>query len=308
MDFLIFVISIAILVSGADMIIRSSNALALKFNIAHFVVGASLVALGASLPEMGVALIAHAEAKPQMAMATLIGSAILNLTLIFGSIFIFARSIKIEQNFFKQDALWLLAGMALFILSMVDKNISYFEAVVLILFYISYLLFLVNNTQKSHTALTQITLHPSLNLMSATVLLVMGGVLLIIGSIFTVDSVTNIASRFGLDEWHSGMIMIALATALPELILSILAVYKNHAEIAIANILGSTLSNLTLIVALMAMMHPLSFDLTMHWYDFIVMLTSALIVSAVILTHNYNRYIIFTLFLILALFIEQLPL
>jgi len=131
-----------------------------------------------------------------------------------------------------------------------------------------------------------------------------GIILLVVGAIFTVDSTSDIASRLNLNEWQSGILMIAFATALPELILSLLAVYKDKIEIAIANILGSTISNLTLVLALVTAIKPITFDLTTHLFDLIVMLLASLIVMGMIITKSYNRYIALSLFLILALFIE----
>jgi len=304
MDFLIFVISIAILITGADMVIRSTNALALKLNISHLLVGAFLVAIGTSLPEMGIAMQANNQNKSDLAMAIIVGSSILNLTLIFGSIFIFSKSITIKQECFTQDALWLLAALTLFVLALFDHTISYFDALVVVLLMGVYTLFIFESSQKSRGELFQEILKSSLSLPYALMLFGGGIILLVVGAIFTVDSTSDIASRLNLNEWQSGILMIAFATALPELILSLLAVYKDKIEIAIANILGSTISNLTLVLALVTAIKPITFDLTTHLFDLIVMLLASLIVMGMIITKSYNRYIALSLFLILALFIE----
>ena len=304
MDFLIFVISIAILITGADMVIRSTNALALKLNISHLLVGAFLVAIGTSLPEMGIAMQANNQNKSDLAMAIIVGSSILNLTLIFGSIFIFSKSVSIKQECFTQDSLWLLAALTLFVLALFDHSISYFDALIIVLLMGAYTLFIFESSQKSRGELFQEILKSSLSLPYALMLFGGGIILLVVGAIFTVDSTSDIASRLNLNEWQSGILMIAFATALPELILSILAVYKDKIEIAIANIIGSTISNLTLVLALVASINPITIDLSKHLFDLTVMLVASLIVIGMIITKSYNRYIALSLFLILALFIE----
>ncbi|KIM08100.1 MAG: hypothetical protein KU28_04265 [Sulfurovum sp. PC08-66] len=306
MDFLIFVISIAILIAGADMVIRSSNALALRLNASHFVVGAFLVALGTSLPEMSIALSANTQGKAEMAMATLIGSSILNVTLIFGSIFVFSKSIKIERDFFKKDALWLLATLILFVLVISDGAIGYFDAFVLLALTGFYILSLFEDRHKKRGEFLQEILQNALTLPVTLFLLVVGAVFLIVGAIFSVDSVTDIATRLHLDRWHSGVMMIAVATALPDLILTILAVYRNKAEIAIANILGSTISNLTLVIALSALATPIVFDFNAHLFDLGVLILASLMVVVIVLTHSYNRLIALCLFLIVILYTERL--
>lgn len=305
MDFLLFVISIAILISGADMVVRSSNALALKLNLSHLLVGAFLVAIGTSLPEMGVAIQANYSGKAQMTMAILIGSSILNMTIIFGSIFLFAKSFKMGGELFKHDALWLFASLLLFILIIIDAKISYFDALILLMLVGSYILFLFKDTHKAHDEFSKAIMHHELSLPKASVMLVVGLGLWIVGSIFTIDSVGNIAQHFNLDEWYSGVIIIAFATTLPELILTLLAVYKDQIQIAIANIIGSTISNLTLILALATLVSPIHFDATKHIFDLVVMLFAALMMIGVILTQSYNRYISLSLFLIFALFFQS---
>jgi len=303
MDFLIFVISIAILVTGADMLIRSSNALARRLNISYLIMGAFLVAIGASLPEMGVALRAHSDGKTQMAIATLLGSTLLNMTLIFGSIFIFFRS-TLKHDFFTKDALWLLVALILSLLVFLDQTVSYFDAIILLAFILAYILFLIEDTKRGEF-LREI-LDNGLGLPSAIMLFLGGFTLLVIGSIFTVDSVSDIATQWGFDRWKSGIVLIAFATALPELLLTLLALYKQKVEIAIANILGSSISNLTLVIALTTLVKPIHIDLSLHLFDIITMSLATLVTITIILTKSYNRYIVLSLFLILALFIEKL--
>jgi len=305
MDFLIFVISIAILISGADMLIRSSNALALKLNISHFLMGAFLVAIGTSLPEMGVAIEANSSAKSEMAIALIIGSSILNMTLIFGAIFLFSKSVSIKKYFFKKDTLWLLVSLALFMLVLMDQKLGYFDAFILLAVVGSYLLFLIEDAEKARGEFTKEILNNTLHLPYALGMLLFGGVFLIVGSIFVVDSVGAIASKLQLDEWSSGIILIAFAAALPELILTVLAVYKEKIEIAIVNIIGSTISNLTLVVGVVIFVNPIEINLSIHLFDLATMLVASLSLIAIILTKSYNRYSSFLLLLILILFIHQ---
>lgn len=99
MDFVIFVIAMGVLIWGADMLIHQSERIALKFNIPEFIIGATLIALGTSLPEMAASIAASLDGKSDIAIANVIGSNILNITLVLATVFIISkRSIPTETS------------------------------------------------------------------------------------------------------------------------------------------------------------------------------------------------------------------
>ena len=94
MDFGIFIAAMAALIYGADFIIKESERIALHFKISHFVIGATLVAFGTSLPEMAASVMASAQGKSDMAVANVVGSVIFNITLVLGLTFTIAKSMN----------------------------------------------------------------------------------------------------------------------------------------------------------------------------------------------------------------------
>ena len=87
MDFIIFIAAMSALIYGADFIIKESERIALHFDISHFVIGATLVAFGTSLPEMAASMMASSAGKSDMAVANVVGSVIFNITLVLGIVF-----------------------------------------------------------------------------------------------------------------------------------------------------------------------------------------------------------------------------
>lgn len=87
LDFIVFTIAMGALIYGADFIIKESERIALKFNISHFVIGATLVAVGTSLPEMAVSMSASLKGSADIAVANVIGSTIFNISLVLGVVF-----------------------------------------------------------------------------------------------------------------------------------------------------------------------------------------------------------------------------
>lgn len=99
MDFIIFIVSMGALIYGADFIIQQSEKIALHYNISHFVIGATLVAVGTSLPEMAVSMSASIKGSGDIAVANVIGSTIFNISLVLGSVFLLAKKFLPKETF-----------------------------------------------------------------------------------------------------------------------------------------------------------------------------------------------------------------
>lgn len=106
MNFVIFLVSMTVLIWGADQIINQSERIALKFKIPEFIIGATLIALGTSLPEMAASIAASLNGKPDIAIANVIGSNILNITLVLATVFLIAKTISPARDFFAKDSTW----------------------------------------------------------------------------------------------------------------------------------------------------------------------------------------------------------
>ncbi len=124
MDFVIFVIAMGVLIWGADLLINQSERVALKYNIPEFIIGATLIALGTSLPEMAASIAASLDGKPEIAIANVIGSNVLNITLVLATVFLIATKISPSRDFFAKDSTWALVPVLVFILMILDGVIS----------------------------------------------------------------------------------------------------------------------------------------------------------------------------------------
>ena len=123
MDYPIFIISLAALIWGADLLIAQSEKIALKFGISEYVIGATLIAIGTSLPEMAASIVANYNGKSDIAVANVIGSNILNITLVLASVFVMAKKITPLRDFFYKDSSWALFPIFIFILMGLDGNL-----------------------------------------------------------------------------------------------------------------------------------------------------------------------------------------
>ena len=120
MDFIIFIIAMGVLIWGADVLIEQSEKIALKFQIPEFIIGATLIALGTSLPEMAASVAAAYNAQAELAVANVIGSNVLNITLVLATVFLIAKNINPDRDFFAKDSTWALVPVLIFILMIMD--------------------------------------------------------------------------------------------------------------------------------------------------------------------------------------------
>jgi len=304
MDFVIFVISMGVLIWGADTIIRQSEAIALKFNISEFVIGATLVALGTSLPEMAASVAASIDHKADMAVANIIGSNILNISLVLGAVFMIAKNINPNRNFFLKDSTWAIVPVFVFLLMIIDGVISRFDGVLLLFLMGAYILFLVTDDSSSIELEDEVDMQ-HFSWFKTIILLMVGLVLVVVGANFTVESASNIARSFGVSEWIIGIVMISFGTSLPELVVSISAALKNKVDMAIGNIIGSNMANTTIVLGTSALANPLGIDSKAYMFDLATLLFVTLLLVFMTANKLYSKPAGISLFIILALFLNH---
>ncbi len=305
MDFVIFVIALAVLILGSDLLITQSERIALKFNIPEFIIGATLVALGTSLPEMGASVAASIYNKPEIAISNAIGSNILNVTLILASVFLFAGKLNPDRDFFAKDSTWALVPVLVFILMIIDGVISRFDASLLLLLMGAYLVFLIQDTkdmpQIEHIALSRDTF----SWIKVIPMIVGGLMLLIVGAHFTVESASNIAANFGISDWVIGIIMVSLGTSLPELTVSISAAIKGKVDMAIGNIIGSNMANITVVLGAAGLVNPMPLNSMAYLFDIVTLFSATLILVFITANKLYTKSAGISLIILLGLFLDN---
>lgn len=306
MDFVIFVLAMGVLIWGADMIINQSERIALKFRIPEFIIGATLVALGTSLPEMAASIVASLNNQPQIAVSNVIGSNILNITLVLASVFIIAKKINPARDFFAKDSTWTLIPVMVFILMIIDGVISRFDASLLLLLMGAYLLFLLQDAKNIPKDDLDDEEDDTPFSWAKTIPLLLGGfILVVIGAHFTVESASTIAKSFGISEWIIGIMMISLGTSLPELVVSISAAIKGKVDMAIGNIIGSNMANTTVVLGAAAFVSPLKIDASAYIFDIATMSVATLLLVFITANKLYNKSAGISLIIILGLFMNN---
>ncbi|MCF6173047.1 MAG: calcium/sodium antiporter [Campylobacteraceae bacterium] len=305
MDYFIFLISMSALIYGANYIIIESEKIALHFDISPFIIGATLIAIGTSLPEMAASVTASFQDKADMAVANVIGSVIFNICLVLGVIFLFAKKINPVRDIFAQDSAWIIIPPILFLLVSYDGIISRFDGFIFLLLMLAYLLFLAQDAKTIESEIDEEILKVKFSWGKTIIFLLIGFIFVLGGANFTITSASNIAISLGISQWIIALILIAFGTSLPELVVSIIAIKKGSAEMAIGNIIGSNVANFAIVLGTSALTNPLHVDLAKNGFDVLTLLTSSVALIFISATKLYNKPAGIILLGILALFITH---
>ena len=306
MDFIIFLAAMSALIYGADFIIKESERIALHFKISHFVIGATLVAFGTSLPEMAASMMASSAGKSDMAVANVVGSVIFNISLVLGIVFLIAKKMSPKRNLFAKDSAWVIIPVVIFFIMTQDGEISRVDGALFLLLMVSYLYFLFTDSKEDlENEIDDSLSKEKFNWTKSIILLSIGFVLTIGGASFVIDSGSNIARIFGISEWIIGIFLISLGTSLPELVVSLVAIKKGHAEMSIGNIIGSNVANFSMVLGAASLINPLTVDLVATKFDMLIMLGVSVTLLFILANKLYNKAGAIFLLLILALFVQN---
>ena len=223
--------------------------------IPQFIVGITIVSVGTSLPEFVSCLFGVLKDSPEIVLANVIGSNIANILLIVGIGAVMVKKIVIDRDLIDLDApLLLLATAGLVVMILWDKTVNFWEGIIALSFYLIYLwYFLKQRTDHERSKKTE---SPK-KLPKLVLGVVISGLFIFLGGNYLIESVLKISELLNIGTSIMALSVVAIGTSMPELIVSVQALRKGNAEMALGNIFGSNLFNGSLIVGIMALIEPL---------------------------------------------------
>ena len=260
MEYLILILSLAGIVFGADFLVAGAVAVARKFKVSDFVIGAAIVGVGTSMPELVVSFLGALGGNADVAIGNVVGSNIFNvlgilgLTALFFPVAIGRKELKFEIPLCIGVSL-LLMVLALNFFNGTPASISRFDGIMLLSLFVLFMWYSFSRDRKSATEQTSNN-EESTPLWLAIVKIVGGLTLLIVSCDLFVDNAVAIAKSFGVNDAFISLTLIACGTSLPELAASIAAAVKKNTSLALGNIVGSNIFNITLILGLSSQVMP----------------------------------------------------
>lgn len=300
-EIVIFIISMSVLIIGSDWSIKASEAIALKYKISPFVIGASLIAFGTSLPELAASISATSKSLGDIAVANVIGSTIFNIALVLGVVFFISKNIITKRDIFKKDSLFIILPILMFLALGFDGKLDMIDGIVLIFMMVSFMMFLVYDDVDLADEVDELDALMSWGKIS--LLLIVGFSFIIVGANYAIESASSIALGLGISNWVVGIFLVAFGTSLPELVVSVSAALKNKADMAIGAIIGSNISNFAIVLGVPAIMQGLNIDFNKAGFDILIASVLSVLFVFVTLNKAYTKStsIIFFSFLVVLL-------
>lgn len=280
--FLAFIASATVLAYSSVLLVNTLTKIAVKLRISEFLVGFLLVAVGSSLPELLVGIVAATEREPLLSLGNVIGSNIVNLTIVLGIPALVAGGIRIRSQVRNREIFYMNVFAIAPLLLLLDGVLSRAEGILLLLLFAFYLYNLVLRS----TAYTKVMKdHKSrVSLPKQLLLFIAGLVILLVSAEVLIRSGTTLATTLGIPTILIGLFALALGTSLPELSFNISAAVKRQGEILMGDTLGSIVSNATLVLGITAIIHPITADGTT-----LLLISSAVLVLSLLIFTNFVR-------------------
>ena len=290
------------MIIGANLLVNGSVSIAERFNIPEFVIGALIVGIGTSLPELVVSLTATINNLNDVAIGNVIGSNIFNILGILGITSLLCP-IVVNKNSIKFDIpICGIISVLIFLMSFnfyIDNSfgISRIDGFLLLLFFFTYIILSFNKSDKYNLS-NNISIKESL--CKIIFKIIIGLLLLIFNCELFIDSSVELARNLNISESFISLTIISCGTSMPELVSSVMAAIKKKSDIALGNIIGSNIFNISFILGVCSIFKPL-INSNITIIDYSVMIFSILIISLIGLFGKINRVfggIMLTLFVI----------
>lgn len=281
MEYILLIVALAGIVFGADFLVAGSVSVARRFKVSDFVIGAAIVGVGTSMPELVVSFIGALNGNPDVAIGNVVGSNIFNVLGILGLTALFFP-IAVSRNNMRFE-LPVCIGVSVLLTILVynfftggTPVISRPDGIVLLLCFGLFMWYSLYRDRKSVKNQEEAKVEEDKTPLWLAVVKIAGGLAVLITSCdLFVDNAVLIAKSFGVNDAFISLTLIACGTSLPELAASIAAALKKNTQLALGNVIGSNIFNIAWILGLSSQVMPLnSSGITL--VDYCVMIAAAI--------------------------------
>lgn len=278
-EIILILIGFVFLIKGADLFIKASISIAEKFNLSKMLIGLSIVAIGTSLPEIFITITSSLEGYSDLIIGNSVGSCICNFLLVIG-ITSLIRDVKLDKTTIKIHFTIEIFIILLLLYFGNSNDIGKIQGIILVLcaiFYVVYTIYEEKQNKELDKELIKEVENIELKENSIIIIIlyiVLGLLGLKFGSDFVVNNATLIANNLGFSESFIGITIIAVGTALPEIITGIISAKKNENELFLGNIIGSNIINLTLLIGIGSVIKPIKYNVEFNFsLIFLILIT-----------------------------------
>lgn len=253
---LLFAVGLVLLIKGGDWFVDGATDIAEHFHVPELIIGATVVSLGTTLPEVMVSATSAISGHGEIAYGNAIGSIICNTALI-AAITVAVRPTRVEPKTLVLPVGFFFAAAIIYSLNAYatgyfGRPIGFVLLVILAL----YLVFTVRQGLKNPSPAAEEEKKQERSLTTSVLMLVGGAALIAVGARLLVDNGTLIAQALGVPESVIALTFVALGTSLPELVTAITSLIKGHGSLSLGNVIGANILNLVLVSGVATVLKP----------------------------------------------------
>jgi cation:H+ antiporter len=285
LEFLIFAVSLVALYYGAKSITESAVHFAKVLGVSEFVIGATVVAFGTSLPEFSTSLVAMLVdgGRPEIAAGNVLGSILANTGLALGAAAMF-YGIYIDRKILETDLSFLLASMLAVFVVFIDFKITWIEGIFLIAIYLSFIRHEISEHRKSESKGSE-KFRPRY-----LALFLVGIVMLSVGASYMIEAIRTISATLGLSEAVVAVVLLALGTSLPEISTAIVAAKNGRGDIAMGDVLGANTFNALIILGVSSLVQDVAVNEAFVSTTIPVVVLISLLLGFMVLGNRITRF------------------
>ncbi len=310
-------IGVFFLYKGSTLFLDHSSALARYWRVPLIVVGLTIIALGTSLPELVVGILAGIEQKNDIVLGNVLGSNVANIGIVLGlSILIYPLHPGMTQKS-RLELFGLLFSLATLSLLIFDGYLSRFDGVILVVFGVVFTWLAVRyhgrgNGIDAEDIPTMTTIKRHKDLLVSIVAILAGLVLLFVGAQMVVTNAVTLARLFQLSELFIGITIVAVGTSLPEIVTAIVGSLRKSNDLVIGNVVGSNILNILIVLGITVCIAPIHVATSFWKFDLpMVLLMTILLVGLIYrgkrLSKSFGLLFLsaYGLYILIAFFAEQ---
>ncbi len=287
LNLLLFTVACVILVKSASVLLGHLPRVASFFRLNEFAIGFIIMAVSTSTPELFVGISSALGKNTALSLGNVIGSNIVDLTLIIGLVALFNRGIRIRSKIIRKDIIYMIAILLLPVVMMLwppgwlhpgeealVSTISRFEGILLLLVFIGYLYMAARQERTFHSEIQRATRQEA----GVSILLSLAMVIILLASShFVVRYATGISAELHVPPILIGLFLVAIGTSLPELSFEMRAVSMKHEEMALGDLIGSIITNSTLVLGATALIRPITANFFLFFTSAMFMIVIAFV-------------------------------
>ncbi len=254
---IILIISAFIVIKSANFLIEAISDYGKKTGFSEYLIGLFVLAIGTTLPDLSTGVIASLTNNGNLILGDVIGANILDMTIVLGCIIFFSKKLKIKDKSIKKTTIWIPFAVTLPLMLAVDGTFSRLDGFLLILSFIAYLFYSFEESPDIKLIKKNVKFK---NIWKDMIIFLLALAALLLGTRWLVFSAVYLSKIFSIPLYIVGLLLIAIGTTMPELLVAIESSLKKESGLAIGDILGAMAINSSLVIGISCLISPIMIE------------------------------------------------